>query len=151
MESGDGISAFLDLLVGRASVVAGPSGVGKSSLLQPLFPDREIRVGAVSEANEKGRHTTTAATWYPLPGGGAVVDTPGFRDYALWDLSPAGLAALMPDLLPHLGSCRFRNCLHRTEPECGVREAAAAGTITAHRYRSYLGILDNLREQEGRH
>ena len=108
---------------------------------------RELRVGELSRG--LGRHTTTAATWFPLPGGGAVVDTPGFRDYALWKLSPSKLASLMPDLGPHAGSCRFRNCLHRTEPECGVREAVEAGTITAHRYRSYLGILDNLREQEG--
>jgi ribosome biogenesis GTPase len=145
--TGEGIDDLASALAGRASVVSGPSGAGKSSLIAPII-GIELRVGAISAHNEKGRHTTTAVTWYPLPGGGAVLDTPGFRDYALWGLPPEDLASCFPDLRPSLGGCRFRDCLHREEPGCAVRAAVAVGEIVERRYRSYLGILDSLLEQD---
>ncbi|MFN0057108.1 MAG: ribosome small subunit-dependent GTPase A [Planctomycetota bacterium] len=132
-----------NLFAGSASVISGPSGVGKSSLLGKVL-GIEIRVATVSDYNEKGRHTTSAATWYPLPNGGAVVDTPGFRDYGLWDLERRELAAHMPDLAGFVSQCRFGSCLHQTEPHCAVRAAVEAGAIDARRYRSYLGILESL-------
>ncbi|MFQ5654968.1 MAG: ribosome small subunit-dependent GTPase A [Planctomycetota bacterium] len=143
----EGLAGFRELLRGRASVVAGPSGVGKSSLIGSLL-GRDLRVGEVSQATEKGKHTTTAVSWYPIPAGGAVVDTPGFRDFALWGLSPPELARHMPDLRPLVPGCRFRDCLHRGEPECSVREAAEEGKILPWRYRSYTGILESILEQE---
>ena len=145
-ETGEGLEALREALTGRASVVSGPSGVGKSSLIGPIVGE-DLRVGAVSHANEKGRHTTTAVTWYPLPGGGAVLDTPGFRDYALWDLDPQELAAQFPDIREHLGACRFSDCLHREEPECAIAAAVEEGAIDPRRYYSYLGILESLEDQ----
>lgn len=146
--TGEGLDGLRAVLAGRASVVSGPSGVGKSSLIGPIVGE-DLRVAAVSEANEKGRHTTTAVSWYPLPGGGAVLDTPGFRDYALWDLRPQELAAHLPDLAPYVAECRFRDCLHRGEPKCGVRAAVERGDVEARRYRTYEGILQSLIDQEG--
>ena len=144
--TGEGLPELESALLGRASVVSGPSGVGKSSLIGPLV-GVELRVGAVSKANEKGRHTTTAVTWYPLPTGGAVLDTPGFRDYALWQLSPLELAECFREMRPLLGSCRFNDCLHREEPGCPIREAGETGGLDPRRYFSYLGILDSILEQ----
>jgi len=145
-ETGEGLEELAAALRGRSSVVSGPSGVGKSSLIGPLVGE-ELRVGEVSASNEKGRHTTTAVTWYPLPGGGAVLDTPGFRDYAIWSLEPGDLAGCFRELIPRLGGCRFSDCLHREEPACGVRDAVEEGSVDPRRYFSYLGILDSLEEQ----
>ena len=144
--TGEGLDELRAVLEGKASVVSGPSGVGKSSLIGPIVGE-DLRVGAVSHANEKGRHTTTAVTWYPLPGGGAVLDTPGFRDYALWELAPGDLAACFPDFRPFLGRCRFGDCLHREEPDCPVIAAVDAEEIDDRRYYSYLGILDSILDQ----
>ena len=145
--SGEGIEELAALLRGKTSVVSGPSGVGKSSLIGPIIGE-ELKVAEVSRSNEKGRHTTTAVTWYPLPGGGAVLDTPGFRDYALSGLPAELLAECFPDLRPHLGRCRFGDCLHREEPGCAVRAAVDEDEIEPLRYRSYLGILDSILEQD---
>lgn len=138
-----GLAELDGRLRSAAVVVSGPSGVGKSSLLSRVL-GVPIRVGEVSRHNEKGRHTTTAVTWYPLADGGALVDTPGFRDYGLWDLPKVDLAHLMPDLHRHLSQCRFGNCLHSGEPGCGVQAAADAGEISPERLRSYHGILESL-------
>ena len=144
VKTGVGLDELAPLVNGRTSVVAGPSGVGKSSLLNRLIPGLDLRVGEVSAHNEKGRHITTRVTWHPLPTGGAVIDTPGFRDYALWNLPPAELGALMPDIAAAAGGCRFSNCLHRTEPSCAVQEAVDGGAIHPRRFESYLYILDTL-------
>ena len=101
-------------------------------------PDANSRADAAPEAQE-------GAT-----GGGAAVDTPGFREYALWGLEGSELAALMPDLAEHHGSCRFADCLHRTEPECAIRAAAEAGELSQRRYHSYLRILETLFDESGR-
>lgn len=145
--TGEGIAELAAALAGRASVVSGPSGVGKSSLIGPIIGE-ELRVAEVSASNEKGRHTTTAVTWYPLPGGGAVLDTPGFRDYALAGLEPAALPPCFPEMRAHLGRCRFRDCRHKEEPGCAIRGAAEEGEIDPRRYRSYLGILESILEQD---
>ncbi|MCI0651026.1 MAG: ribosome small subunit-dependent GTPase A [Planctomycetes bacterium] len=128
----------------RASVVAGPSGGGKSSLLNALLPGLDLRVGEVSEHNEKGRHTTTAMNWYALPAGGALIDTPGFREYQLWGIAPGELAELFPEIRLHLGNCRFGDCRHANEPACGVRAAVESGSVAPVRYESYLQILESL-------
>ncbi len=147
IESELGLEQLHAVVSGRVSVVSGPSGVGKSSLLSRVL-GVPIRVGEVSRHNEKGKHTTTAATGYGLPGGGAVIDTPGFRDYGLWDMEPASLAHCMPDLAEHAQHCHFANCLHRGEPKCRVESAAEEGAIRTRRLRSYRGILDTLLEQQ---
>jgi ribosome biogenesis GTPase len=143
MVTGQGLADVDALLAGQSSVVTGPSGVGKSSLLSRIL-GIEIRVEAVSHHNEKGRHTTSAANWYELPGGGAVIDTPGFRDYGLWEIPAHQLADCMPDLRPYAQSCRFSNCRHINQPGCAVRDAVESGAISSRRYRSYVGMLESL-------
>ncbi len=145
--TGEGLAQFEEVLAGKTTVVSGPSGVGKSSLIAPII-GVDLRVGDVSRANEKGRHTTTAVTWYPLRGAGAVLDTPGFRDYALWGLPAEELAECFPEFRPFLGSCHFTNCLHREEPRCAIQDAAKRGELDPRRYHSYLGILQSILEQD---
>jgi ribosome biogenesis GTPase / thiamine phosphate phosphatase len=143
-EDGTGIEAFREALKGRISVVAGPSGVGKSSLLNAADPDLALRTGEVSEKTRKGRHTTTVAELYPVAGG-YVVDTPGIREFGLWDMAPEELSGYFVDLREYLGECRFQPCTHDHEPGCAVKEAVEAGEIAPERYLSYLNMLESLK------
>ena len=136
---GEGVAELGAALRGRLSVLAGKSGVGKSTILNAVQPGLGLRVGAVSELTGKGRHTTTTLELFPLDGGGGVVDTPGMREFGLWDVDPAEVALLFREIRPHVGACRFGlSCRHRAEPGCAVRAAVDAGGITPRRYRSYL-------------
>jgi ribosome biogenesis GTPase / thiamine phosphate phosphatase len=139
-----GLDALHAALAGRTSAVTGPSGVGKSSLLNALYPGLDLRVGAVSEAVQKGRHTTVGAWLHPLPDGGYVVDTPGLREVGMWGLSPESLDRCFPEFRPYLGSCRFADCTHRTEPGCAVRSAVEAGVVSPIRYESFLRLREEL-------
>ncbi len=136
-----GLEAFRTLVCGRDSVVTGPSGVGKSSLLNTLEPGLALRVGAVSAAVQKGRHTTVSARLVPLGCGGHVVDTPGLRELGLWGVDVDQLDHAFPEFRRYLGTCRFRNsCTHTHEPDCAVQAAVAEGAISAERYRSYCDL-----------
>nr|BCX00430.1 MAG: putative ribosome biogenesis GTPase RsgA [Bacteroidota bacterium] len=148
--TGQGLEALRGLLCDRVSVFSGPSGVGKSSLLNALQPGLNLRVGEISQATEKGRHTTTFAALYRLDFGGYVVDTPGLREFGLWDIAPEELGHYFPEIRQFLGSCRFHNCTHTHEPDCAVKEAVAAGKIAPWRYESYLAMLATLEEAEER-
>ena len=143
---GDGLGAVRSMLGGRVSVFTGPSGVGKSSLLNALFPGLSLRVGEISESVNKGRHTTVGATMIPLPdeSGGFVVDTPGLREVGMWALSTEHLDQYFPELRPFIPSCRFADCTHTAEPECAVKEAVALGAISAERYASYLKLREEI-------
>jgi ribosome biogenesis GTPase len=143
---GTGIETFREALAGKTSVVAGPSGVGKSSLLNAVDPALDLRTGEVSERTQKGKHTTTFATLYPLTVGGYVVDTPGIREYGIWDMKPAELSGYFVEMRPYIGHCRFPDCTHDHEPGCAVGEAVDAGEISEERYASYLSILASVRE-----
>lgn len=143
-ENGEGIEAFREELAGRTSVLAGPSGVGKSSLLNVVEPELGLRTGEVSEKTRKGRHTTTVAELVPLSFGGFVVDTPGIREFGLWDLAPEELSHFFVEMVPFLDECRYPSCTHDHEPECGVKQAVDEGKITEERYASYLNMLDSL-------
>jgi ribosome biogenesis GTPase len=138
---GVGLDALRDRLRGRISVVTGPSGVGKSTLLNALQPGLRLRTGAVSDALHKGRHTTTVAELLPLADGGYVADTPGLRELALWQTSPSELEWAFPEFRPHLDSCGFNDCRHLDEPRCAVRAALSHGEISPERYDSYRRIL----------
>ena len=143
--TGEGVDVFQDALHDRVSVVAGPSGVGKSSLLNTVEPGLGLRTSEVSQKTQKGRHTTTYAALYPLAGGGFVVDTPGIREFGLVDLEPDELSYYFVEFRPYLGECRFPNCVHDHEPGCMVQAAMEAGEIDEGRYYSYLSLLDSLR------
>ncbi|HIG05708.1 MAG TPA: ribosome small subunit-dependent GTPase A [Planctomycetes bacterium] len=145
----EGLDQLKNKLEGKATVLTGPSGVGKSSLISKVL-GIQIRTSPVSEHNEKGKHTTTAVTWHTAEAGTAIIDTPGFRDWALWGLDPCELAQWMPDLAGEVGQCRFRDCLHRQEPGCGVLAALSEQRIDPLRYRSYIGILDSVLERQER-
>jgi ribosome biogenesis GTPase len=147
-----GLDALRDALAGRTSALTGPSGVGKSSLMNALFPGLSLRVGAISESVNKGRHTTVGALLHPLPGEGAatetgfVVDTPGLREIGFWGLPADSLDTCFPELRPYLEQCRFADCAHVAEPGCAVREAVAAGDVSAARYDSYVKLRDEVLE-----
>lgn len=139
--SGDGLETFRAALRGRRSLLVGKSGVGKTSLLNALEPGLGLRVQETNRVTGKGRHTTTAAQMYPLALGGAIIDTPGIREFGLWDVDGQDLACFFPELRPYLGQCRFgMDCRHVEEPGCAVRRAVTAGQVSPYRYQSYLKL-----------
>jgi ribosome biogenesis GTPase len=135
-----GLEALEQALAGRVSLFSGPTGVGKSSLLNALMPGLRLRTADVSPRSHAGRHTTVAAEMHPFRDDGFVVDTPGLRDIGLWGLEPLEVGAAFPELA-ELGACRFDNCRHLEEPGCAVRAAVEAGTVSASRYASYRRLL----------
>ncbi|MFG5406967.1 ribosome small subunit-dependent GTPase A [Piscinibacter sakaiensis] len=139
-------AALLPLFAGRASLVLGPSGTGKSTLINRFVPGAAAAVGEISQALNSGRHTTTHTQWHWIDraAGSALIDSPGFQEFGLRQVEPAALPALMPDLAAHVGACRFYNCTHRQEPGCGVRAAVERGEISESRYRIYGEILEEL-------
>lgn len=144
-KTGAGIEELRRVLTDKTSVVTGASGVGKSSLLNAVQPGLRLRIGAVSEKIQRGRHTTVSALMIPLDAGGFIVDTPGFSEVGLWGVDPRELASCFPEMRPLIGECRFTDCQHRGEPGCAIRGAMATGVITADRMASYLTLLDELR------
>lgn len=145
-ETGEGIDALREILAGKLSVVAGHSGVGKSSLLNKLDPSLALVVQEVSQYNEKGRHTTTNARLYTLADGIRIVDTPGARNLGVWNVSPEEVAYYFPELAEAAMGCRFRDCTHTHEPGCAVCAAIEAGDIPKARYASYLRIRESLKK-----
>jgi ribosome biogenesis GTPase len=136
-----GIDTLRVWLAGRDSVLTGPSGAGKSSLLNAAIPGIDLRVGAVSQAVRKGRHTTVSARIVPLPGGGWVADTPGLREVGLWRIDAATLGLRFPEFRPFARDCRFgTGCTHTHEPCCAVRDAVDAGSISRERWESYVAM-----------
>ncbi len=127
---------------GHRGAFVGTTGVGKSSLLNALCPEIDLKVGALSSYNSMGRHTTTVSTLHALAGGGELVDTPGFRDFGLVDITVEELAEYFPGFEDHRDvACKFRNCRHRTEPGCAVLTLVEQGRIPAERYNTYMEIL----------
>ena len=139
-----GIDALFAELSGKESLLTGPSGVGKSTLLNTLQAGLALRTRATSERIGRGRNTTVAAVLVPLDGGGWLVDTPGFSEAGLWGIAPRELARCFPEMRPLLERCKFADCWHRNEPGCAVRAALDSGALDPDRYASYTTLLTEL-------
>lgn len=146
-KTGEGLTALHDALIGKLSVFTGPSGVGKTSLLNAIEPDLGRRVSAVSQATTKGRHTTRYSELVPIAEGGYIADTPGIRAISPWDVEPQELDGYFIEIAPHVARCKFPDCRHTHEPDCGVRAALQRGEISPERYDSYLRLRQELEEQ----
>ena len=147
-QEGQGIQELKNLLAGRVTVFAGPSGVGKSSLLNAVDSNLELATGKISDKIKRGKHTTRAACLLPLPEGGTVVDTPGFSAAELENIDKAQLAHYFPEFRPYIEKCYYNTCNHSHEPDCAVKEAVAAGAICQARYEAYLNILQTINERK---
>lgn len=141
--NGRGVEELRERLVGKLSVLSGPSGVGKTSLLNAIEPELGLRTRQISEATGKGRHTTVGVRLWPLKGGGYVADTPGLREAGLWDIEPAEVGWHFVEMRPYLSDCRFSSCTHSHEPGCAVKAAVEAGAISRMRYESYCRLLQS--------
>lgn len=143
--TGDGVDELYDLMRGRTSVFVGPSGTGKSTLLNRIQPGLKLRTQQISFKSSRGKHTTTHLEAFPLDDGGLIVDTPGIKSLALWNLDPEELITLYPEIAPQEGKCKFgASCKHQTEPGCAVKDAVTRGEIHPERYESYISIHADL-------
>lgn len=141
-----GLEELDGLLKDKTSVFVGQSGVGKSSLIHCLLPDIDLKIGAISEANQKGTHTTTTTQLFQFPNGGYLIDSPGIREFGLWHMDEQSLLEGFIEFRPFIGHCKFRNCQHRQEPGCALLEACERGDITAERWASFEALRDEIVE-----
>ncbi|GMG85890.1 small ribosomal subunit biogenesis GTPase RsgA [Biformimicrobium ophioploci] len=145
-KTGDGLGELKQLLAQGANVFVGQSGVGKSSLINALLPGVDTRVGALSEARQKGTHTTTTAELFHFPDGGHLIDSPGIREFGLWHMSDEELLEGFVEFRPFIGHCRFRDCRHQAEPGCAINQAVEDGAVSQRRMDSYLHLRNSLSE-----
>ena len=138
-----GLEPLLNFISGKRILLAGHSGVGKSTILNTLFPGVRAKVGSISESHEKGKHTTTFAEMFILDKNTQIIDTPGIRDFGVVDIPDGEIAHYFPEVRAVMSQCRFNNCRHEHEPDCGVLKAVAEGIVPQERYYSYLSILHN--------
>jgi len=147
VKSNMGIDALKEELKNKITLISGHSGVGKSSLLNLIFPELQLKTQDVSGWSGKGLHTTTFAEMFDLPFGGSIIDTPGIREFGLVDVSRQELSHYFPEMRARLVDCQFNNCLHINEPACAIKEAVANGEIHEDRYVSYVNILDSIEQK----
>ncbi|GGH67306.1 MAG: ribosome small subunit-dependent GTPase A [Bacteroidetes bacterium] len=138
---GFNIDAFEELLKGKTSLIAGHSGVGKSTLINRVEPDLDLRTNRISDAHGQGQHTTTFAEMFPLSIGGDIIDTPGIRGFGLIDMEKEEIGDYFPEIFELKGECKFHNCLHLEEPGCAVKEALDNGKLAPTRYQSYFWMV----------
>jgi ribosome biogenesis GTPase / thiamine phosphate phosphatase len=143
----EGIEEVMQLLANKTTLISGHSGVGKSSLLNAIFPEIKLKTQDVSGWSGKGQHTTTFAEMYDLPQGGRIIDTPGMREFGLVDIEKQEVSHYFPEMRNRLNNCQFNNCLHYNEPDCAIKEAVNNGEIHEDRYVSYLSIMESIEEK----
>jgi ribosome biogenesis GTPase len=144
-KTSEGLDKLCQILTGQHSVLVGKSGVGKTSLLNALEPGLGLRVKSVNRSTGKGRHTTSHLEMFPLQGGGALIDTPGVREFGIYGVESRDVAAFFPEMAPLLGQCKFGlSCRHDQEPGCAIRQGVMDGRISPYRYQSYLRLKDDL-------
>lgn len=148
LETGEGVNEVKLLLKDKTTLISGHSGVGKSSFINTLFPEKKLKTQDVSDWSGKGLHTTTFAEMYDLPGGGMIIDTPGIRELGLVDIPKHELAHYFPEMLALINDCQFNNCVHLNEPGCAVKKAVEEERIHIDRYISYANILDKIEEKK---
>ncbi|NBV30848.1 MAG: ribosome small subunit-dependent GTPase A [Chitinophagaceae bacterium] len=146
-EKKEGLDELMHVLQGKTTLLSGHSGVGKSSLLNELFPGMNRKTQDVSGWSGKGQHTTTFAEMFDLPGGGRIIDTPGMREFGIVDISKQELSHYFPEMKNRIQLCQFNNCLHSNEPGCAIKDAVNTGDIHEDRYVSYRTILDSVEEK----
>lgn len=146
---GDGVGEVASLLQGNITLLAGNSGVGKSTLINALLPEAEARTGEISQAHNKGMHTTTFSEMFLLPEGGYLIDTPGIKGFGTFDMETEEVGHYFPEIFRTAAECRYGNCTHRHEPGCAVREAVEQHFISESRYNSYLSMLED--KEEGKY
>jgi ribosome biogenesis GTPase len=147
-ESGEGVAELQETLKDRISLLIGASGVGKSTLLNVIQPGLGLRVNEVTEKTGLGKHTTTRTELFPLLEGGFIADSPGIRGFDPWDIDPEQVRDYFPDFAEGAQECRFRTCLHRDEPQCGVKSLVARGAVPGWRHEAYLALLRDLEERK---
>ncbi len=148
--TGEGMTALHGLIEGCTTLLAGHSGVGKSTLLNRLVPEAKARTAEISDAHQTGMHTTTYSELYPLPGGGSLIDIPGIKGFGTFDMAPAEVAHYFRDIFTLSADCRFNNCTHTHEPGCAVLRAIDEHRLAPTRYVSYLSMLDDKDEAKYR-
>lgn len=142
VQTGEGVDRLREACRGKVNLFSGESGVGKSSLIKALDPSLDPKIGQISAAHLQGKHTTSLYEMYPLASGGFVIDSPGIRGFGLIDVEKEEIARYFPEMLNLSQDCRFTPCTHTHEPGCAVKEAVSSGAISAERYNSYLGMLE---------
>ncbi|MBQ8562517.1 MAG: ribosome small subunit-dependent GTPase A [Firmicutes bacterium] len=147
-QTGQGLSQLEEMVAGKKAALAGPSGVGKSTILNSLHPEANMETGAVSQKTRRGKHTTRHVEIFQLEGGGMIYDTPGFTSFEILEAEEENLASFYPEMDQLRGQCRYDDCRHVSEPECAVRDAVKAGTIHKKRYDSYLANLEEIRNRK---
>jgi ribosome biogenesis GTPase / thiamine phosphate phosphatase len=147
VKDNEGIKPLEIELVNKTTLISGHSGVGKSSLLNIILPELELKTQDVSGWSGKGQHTTTFAEMHDLPGGGRIIDTPGMREFGLVDLTKQEVSHYFPEMRDRLNDCQFNNCLHVDETKCAIKDAVESGAISADRYVSYINILGSIEER----
>ena len=148
-ERGDGVETVMQLLEGKVTVLSGNSGVGKSTLINRLLPDANLRTSEISDAHNTGMHTTTFSEMLPLPSGGYIIDTPGIKGFGTFNIEPEELSGYFKEIFRFSRDCRYSNCTHTHEPGCAVLKAVEDHYIAASRYQSYLSMLED--KEEGKY